>query len=217
MKRKMPGLREQIFSADDVSVDEDVQVYNGFFSLRKLTLSHKRFSGGELGPIQREVLQRRSAVAVLLYDPSLDSVLLVEQFRIGAFAALAEQQAQSPWLLELVAGLIEPGETAAEVAVREAQEEAGCVIDELHWVAEYFSSPGGTNETTSLYVGLSDLRHAGGVHGLPAEGEDIRAHVLPREQVAAQMYGSDIANASTLIALQWLQANHQQFAVAGRS
>ena len=93
-------------------------------------------------------------------------------------------RAGSPWLLELVAGLVEEGETPAEVAVRETTEESACVIRELLPVAGYFSSPGGTDEYFHLFCARVDLGDAGGLHGKAGEHEDIRLHVIPYAEVA---------------------------------
>src|SRR5690554_7851398 len=53
-----------------------------------------------------------------LHD-ALPILVLVEQFRIGAL-----DKSPVPWLLEIVAGLIDTDEEPAEVARREAREEA---------------------------------------------------------------------------------------------
>jgi ADP-ribose pyrophosphatase len=142
---------------------------------------------------------------VLLYDPTLDAIGMVEQFRIGAAF-----RAGSPWLLELVAGLVEEGETPAEVAVRETTEESACVIRELLPVAGYFSSPGGTDEYFHLFCARVDLGDAGGLHGKAGEHEDIRLHVIPYAEVAQLQRDGHFNNAHTLIALQWLAMHRDE-------
>ena len=83
--------------------------------MSKITLQHKMFNG-QWGPvISRELFQRGEAAAVLLYDPQLDVVVLTEQIRIGAL------NYDSPWQFEIVAGMIEPGLTPEEVAIKEAK------------------------------------------------------------------------------------------------
>jgi ADP-ribose pyrophosphatase len=100
--------------------------YRGFFSLEKLTLRHGLFGGGMSPPITRELIEKGDVSAVLLYDPALDRVVLIEQFRVGAL-----RDPDGPWMMEVVAGLIEAGESAEDVARREAMEEAGCAVLEL--------------------------------------------------------------------------------------
>lgn len=174
-------------------------VYQGFFRLERYRLRHRLFAGGMSGPVQRELFERGHAAAVLLYDPQRDAVVLLEQFRIGAL-----QAAGGPWLLEIVAGMIEEGESAAEVVRREALEEAGARIQRLEFICDYLVSPGGTSETISLYCGLVDSDGLGGIHGLEEEQEDIRVTVVTFDQAWALWQQGQINSASPIIALQWL-------------
>lgn len=163
------------------------------------------FDGGWSNPLTRELFIRDDAVCLLPYDPVRDQVLLIEQFRIGAL-----QDARSPWLLELVAGIVEPGETVEQVAQREAQEEAGLAVQRLEPICCYHVSPGGSQEQIHLLCGQIDSYNQGGIFGLADEGEDIRALVVSREAAFAAVTEGRINNAATLIALQWLQLNHQR-------
>jgi len=159
-----------------------------------------------MGPrICRELFVRPDAVCVLPYDPQTDSVVLVEQFRIGALDKSAE-----PWLLEIVAGLIDTDEMLEDVARREAIEEANLELHELIPVTSYYPSPGGSDERVYLYVGRCSTEGVGGVFGVPEEGEDIRVHVWPLEDALAAVQNGRIDNAASIIALQWLALNKQQ-------
>lgn len=188
------------FHLDDVEIIECQSQYQGFFSIDKYHLRHKLFAGGKSDRLQRELFERGQAAAVLLYDPDVDKIVLLEQFRIGA---LADQR--SPWLLEVVAGIIEQGETAQEVAIREAQEEAGCDIQQLEKISEYWVSPGGTSEKIHLYLAHVNSQQLTRFHGLEEEGEDIQLHILDRQQAYEMIAEGSINNAATIIALQWLQ------------
>lgn len=179
--------------------------YQGFFRLERYRLRHTLFAGGWSPPLSRELFERGHAAAVLLYDPQLDSVVLIEQFRIGAL-----QAANGPWLMEVVAGVIEAGESGEEVARREAVEEAGCVVQALEPICEYLVSPGGTSERIQLYCGRVDASQAGGIHGLQEEHEDIRVHVVGFADALAWLGAGRIDSASPIIALQWLQMNRER-------
>jgi ADP-ribose pyrophosphatase len=191
------------FSRDDVQVEKEDILHDGFLKLRKVHLRHKLFHGGWSGTIDRETSLRRDAVGVLLFDKALQKIALVEQFRIGAYM----REGAQPWLLELVAGLIEAGESPEDVAIRESLEEAGCVVTELEPVHGYFSSPGGGNEYFHLFLGHCDLANAGGIFGLPEENEDIKVHVIDCADISELLKSGRINNAHTLIALQWLLIN----------
>lgn len=176
--------------------------FQGYFRIDKYKLRHRCFAGGWTEPFYREVFERGHAAAVLPYDPVRDAVVLQEQFRIGALEAPG-----GPWQLEIVAGIIDPGESVEDVARREAVEEAGLVLRELHHIQDYLASPGGTSERISLYVGRVDSTNAGGIFGLAEEAEDIRVRVLPFDQAMAEMLARPINAASIVIALQWLALN----------
>ena len=188
----------------DVVISKEETLFKGFFSAVRYHLKHTLFQGGWSKPLAREVFIRTPAAGVLLYDPARDEVILVEQFRVGAFAA-----GEPAWMLEVVAGILDAGETPEAVARREAIEEAGSDISTLLPITDYFSTPGACSERIWLYCGLTDSSNAGGIHGLDTEGEDIRVHVLPATEAFAKMARGETNNAATLIALQWLQLNRQ--------
>lgn len=154
--------------------------------------------------LSREIVERGDVAAVLLYDPRLDRVVMIEQFRVGAMG-----DSRGPWLLEIVAGLIEPGETPEDVARREAIEEAGCAIQTLEPITRFYATPAKSSERSYLYCGLVDAANAGGVHGLVHEGEDIRVVPLAAEEALALVDDGTINSAWPIIALQWL-ARHRE-------
>lgn len=188
------------FKRDDVEVVRREAGFRGFYRLDVLTLRHRLFAGGWGPELRRELFVRPDAVCVLPYDPWLDQVVLIEQMRIGAL-----DKRTSPWMLELVAGLFDAGESPEEVAHREAQEEAGLALINLTPIVHYYPSPGGSDEHVHLYCATVDSRGVGGVHGLPEEGEDIRVLVVSREQAWQMLARGEIDNAASIIALQWLQ------------
>jgi ADP-ribose pyrophosphatase len=183
------------------------RLFKNWLALDCVTLRHRLHAGGMSPPIRRDLLVRGAAVAVLLYDPERDEVALVEQFRVGALAA-----GMSPWVIETVAGLIDGNESPRAVALRECEEEAGARPNALVRVCRQLASPGCTDETVEIFVGRVDTRDLGGIHGLPEEGEDIRVLVMPRAEAIAACADGRIANAITLVALQWLELNRATLA-----
>lgn len=181
---------------------EKTTPYRGYFQIDLYRLRHRKFDGGWTAPMSREVFERGHAAAVLLYDSDRDAVVMIEQFRIGAYAAGVE-----PWLIEVVAGIIDPGEDAADVVRREAVEEAGRAIQDLVPIGRFLMTPGASSETLAMYCGRVDSEGADGIHGLDHEGEDIRAFVVPAGDALARVMAQDCPNANTVIALQWLMLN----------
>lgn len=196
-------IKKPEFTTTDVEIVSREEMYKRFFRVEKIVLKHKLFNGGWSKEIGREIFLRGEAVAVLLYDPVMDAVGMVEQFRIGAMA-----EALGPWCYEVVAGMLEEGETPEAVARRELIEEANVEPYKMEYICNYLSSPGGCDEKLHLFCGLCDLSQAGGIYGLPEEGEDIRVHVFPVKDVFDELLNGAFNNAAALICLQWLQINH---------
>ncbi len=190
-------------SHDDVEILAEETAYDGYFRIDRYRLRHRRHDGQWSGEMMREVFERGHAVAVLPYDPVADRFVLIEQFRIGAFA----RGDQSPWLLEMVAGIVEEGEAPDDVARRETREETGLGISALVPIAEFYVSPGGTTQYNWLYCARVDATDAGGVHGLDHEHEDIRVVPLSAEEIPALLTPGRVRDVTTLLALHWLAAN----------
>ena len=180
-------------------------MYQGFFSLNCYQVQHTLFAGGWSEVLTRELFQRGNCVAVLLYDPDTDKLVIIEQFRMGPMAQPEVQE--RAWLLEIVAGAIEPGETAEEVAYRESEEEAGCVVKEMHLINEFYTSPGGASERISLFYGRVNAGDVGGIHGLDHEHEDILVSTVSFAEAYAMIEDGRIESAIPIIAIQWLALN----------
>lgn len=195
------------FTHKDIQLKERVRKYAGFFNLDQYVLQHKLYSGELSDEINREVFERGDAVVLIPYDPVLDQVILIEQFRPGAIRA-----GDTPWMLEFIAGMFEEGEQPIEVAIREAKEEANLNINanNVTKVMKYLSSPGGMSEAIYLYLATVESSNVGGIYGLSEEGEDILVHVLKREQAMELLAQGKIANAATIIGLQWLTLNYEK-------
>lgn len=191
---------------NDVEILSRETVYKSFTQVDVVKLKHRLFAGGISPIIQRELVIKPEAIGVLIYDPNLDAVLLIEQFRVGALSH------PNPWQLEIVAGLVDGhGESLEDVVKREVLEEAGVELSRLEQVMTFLLSPGGSNEKFTLFVGQADLSQVqtGNLHGLPEEGEDIRVLVLASQTALAMLEQQRLFNAPLLIALQWLGLNQK--------
>ncbi len=180
-------------------------IYQGFFRVEKYRLKHTLFGGGWSSEITRELFRRGCCVAVLLYDPAADKVVLIEQFRAGAIL-----RPEKAWLIEIVAGAIEEGETAEEVAYRESLEEAGCAIQQLMVINEFYTTPGGSSEWITLFCGKVDSAEVGGIHGLDHEDEDIWVRTVDFAQAYLMLQNGEIDSAIPIIAIQWLALNREK-------
>ena len=192
------------FTHNDYEIVKREMLYQGIFRMVRNHVRHRRYNGEWTNVFTRELMERRSAVGILLYDPQLDRVVLIEQFRVGAIA-----NPRGPWLIEIVAGIYNENEKPADVAYREAEEEAGAKVTAIHPVAEYFVSPGGSNEYIHLYIGKIDSTGIDGIHGLEEENEDIRAFTLPADEAFKLLNDGHMLTSPVIITLQWLQINRE--------
>jgi ADP-ribose pyrophosphatase len=184
----------------DVEIVETRKVFERFLRMDIVRFRHRLFSGSWSTLRSYDVLRRGPAVAIVLYDPDRESVVLVEQFRLPALLA-----GRSPWQIEVAAGLVDPGEAPEAVAIRETREETGlALIGEPVPIQRYLPSPGGSDESVELFCGRADSTLAAGVHGLPEEHEDIRVVVKTLAEIEAVLDAGAIESGHTLIALYWL-------------
>jgi ADP-ribose pyrophosphatase len=184
--------------------------YDGVFRLDTIHLEHRRHEGGWTEPMRREVFVLPQAAAVLAYDPAADRVVLIEQFRAGTWAAGA-----APWLVEVVAGFVDDGETPEQAARREAMEEAAIELGPLEKIASFCPSPGASAEIIHLYYATCTAPDAETVQGLAEEHEDIRVFTLPPDEAYRRVAEAEPANATALIALQWLMLHRDRLRGGG--
>lgn len=188
---------------DDIEISLTETLYDGYLRVDRHHLRHRRHDGAWCEVMTREIVERGHAVAVLPYDPTRDEVVLIEQFRIGALTA-----GVAPWQIEIIAGIIEPGESLETVARRESLEEAGCEIGEMIPACRFLTSPGVLSETVAIYIARTDATGIGGVHGVAEEGEDIRAFTVGFDDAMAMLDEGRIDNSPAIAGLLWL-ARHR--------
>lgn len=189
----------------DVEIISRDLIGQGWGKLERFTFRHRRFDGTWSEAVTRDIYTIAEVVNILPYDPALDAVVLIEQFR-----ACGLVYGEATWLIEAVAGIRDEGETPPEVARREALEEAGCTVGEPYHITTVYSSPGGYGERTYLYAACANLAGIGGIHGLAHEHEDIRAIVVPLDEAYAAAMDGRIRDAKTVLMIQWLHANKQK-------
>lgn len=185
----------------DVRVLEEKVVYQGFLSVKKLSLQVRLFSGQWSKVMTRDLVSQSMAVGVLLHDPVQRKVVLIEQFRPGTL-----NDVRSPWQLEIIAGLVEAKEPIEETAIREIKEEAGVKVSRLDLkpLYQFWLNPGSSNHQMHLFHAVVDTSNMGGVFGLSDEHEDIKVHVLDQALAFSWLEEGKINNAPAIIALQWL-------------
>lgn len=199
------SLMRQGQGRDAVQIQAKSYPYSDFFAVEDLRLSHKRFDGSHSAEMDRAAFVSADAVTVLPYDPVRDRVLLVEQFRVAPFV----RGDTRPWMLEPIAGRVDAGETEATTARREAMEEAGLTLRDLHLVGGYYPSPGAVTEYVTSYVGIADLPDdVVGIGGLADENEDIASLVLSYEDLMSLADQGALDTGPLMLSALWL-ARHK--------
>ena len=177
-------------------------IHNGFFKMNEVTLKYKKYDGTWSNEIKRELFGGAQVSAVLPYDPKNKKIVLIQQFRPGTIS-----KDNNNYLDEVVAGIIDPGESAEQAAKRECLEETGCKINKLSQIQGYYPAPGSSESFFSLFLGEVDAPDKETIRGLENENEDILVKSYSFMDVKNKMENKEILNGLTLIALQWFFLN----------
>jgi len=196
----------RLLDTPDLAIDSDEIVWSGRFPVHLVRFRQRRFDGTMSAPRSWELLRRGTAAAVLPYDPAADMVVVIEQFRLPAFAA-----GLPPVMTELAAGLTDGAEAPETTIRREAVEEMGLELGRVEKIGDFLLTPGGCDELCTLFAAQITLGAIGpdgvlGVRGLASEGEDIRVRALPAAHVIEQAIAGAYPNSVATIGLLWLAA-----------
>ncbi len=198
------GSSVVVSDEDRVRLVEKETVWKGFVHMQKLIFD-QRMPDGKVIRITREVHDHGTAAAILLYDPSRDSVVMVRQFRPGAFV-----NGDPAFMIEVPAGLLDDDD-AAEAVRREAMEESGYAVEKVQYLFDMYASPGTLTEKVSLFVARIDLDvRAGEGGGLDEEGEDLEILTYTLDEAFSMIAAGEITDSKTIILLQWAMLNRQQ-------
>jgi ADP-ribose diphosphatase len=186
-------MTEKPLAHPDAEFAQATTSFQRYLRIDTFRFRHRLYSGEWSRVRSYDVLQRGEAVAIVLYDPDRDCVVLIEQFRLPALLA-----GSSPWQIEAAAGMIDTAETPEAVAIRETHEETGlALIGDPVPIQRYLPSAGGSDESVVLFCGRVDSTLAAGVHGLAEEHEDIRVVVKTLAEVEALIDAGAIENGLT--------------------
>ena len=194
-------IQQATYNSDQVKIQSRESLFRGFIQVEKVNLKHRLFDQTEFtSVIQRELVHRPEAAGVLIYNDRQQKFALIEQFRVGAL-----DDAQSPWQLEIIAGVLDGDESPETCIRRESLEESGCEIDQLQHLFTFYPSAGACSEIFHLYAAATQLPEQGGIFGLEEEGENIQLHLIDYTDIPALLTNGRLKNAPVIMALQWLQ------------
>lgn len=189
-------------SKKKVEIIETKRVFDHFFKIDEALLRFERYDGTMSTKLRRLNFERGDSVAALVVNREKRTVYLTEQFKYPASTK------GDGWIVEIVAGTIDPGESPEHAIRRELLEEAGFAARNAEPIGEFFVSPGGTSERVFLFsitVTDADRKTNGG--GVPTEGEDIRVIEWPIADFLAKLDRGELLDAKTIVAAYWLKCN----------
>jgi len=174
-------------------------VFQGWYTLLRLMVE---MPDGAV--VERELLHRGSACAVLPYDPVRRVCMLITQPRPGSlFHGLP-----SPY--EAIAGALEGADPAARI-VAEAMEEGGLRLGTLEPVTNMWSMIPSSTERVQLYLAAyaaADVVGPGG--GAEGEDENIAVHEIGLDELRHLALSGALEDAKTLILAQALLLRHPE-------
>ena len=181
-------------------------IYDGFFKMNEITLKYKKYDGSWSNNVKRELFGGAQVSAVLPYDPVKKEIVLIQQFRPGTIFKDVDN-----YLNEIVAGIIDDGESPEIAAKRECLEETGCKIKKLIPIQGYFPAPGSSESFYHLFVGEIKTFDGERVMGLKNENEDILVKSYKIDEIKEKMHRGEFINGLTLVALQWFFLNIDKY------
>jgi len=184
-----------------VSMEQKKYILEDVFKVEEAYLRYEKFDGEMSGTVRRISLERGDSVSILIYNTRTDKIILISQFRYPSF------KSGYGWLLETIAGIVDPGETPEASARREVQEETGLEITRLEHIATFFPSPGGSSERIYLYYSevSRDPDSYGENGGLPCEGENIKSYEITLGEALERIQSGEIMDAKTILGIYWLK------------
>ena len=190
-----------------IRIVEQQTVWKRFIHLRTIVLEQTR-ADGRVEFLDREVHDHGAAAAILLVDPSRRTVVLVRQFRPGAFFGCHADG----FLLEIPAGLLDD-DSPEDAISREAMEETGYAVSDLRHAFDMYSSPGTLTERVSCFAAhIDSSKRDGKGGGVDGEGEDIEIVEMPIDEACGLIATGGIVDSKTIMMLQWLMLNREMFA-----
>ena len=187
----------------ETKILSDELLSNNWYKLRKLTYEIKKRNGTVVKQV-REAYDRGNGAAILLYNKENKTVILTRQFRLPTFI----NGNTSGMLIEVCAGLLD-NDNPEDCIRREAEEETGYKISNVHKVYEAYMSPGSVTELLYFFVAeyaASMKINEGG--GIEHEQEDIEVLELSFQKAFQMMEAGEIKDGKTIMLLQYAKLHN---------
>ncbi len=192
-----------------VKIINQTTIFDDFFKIKKANLQYEMFDGQMSKTITRLNCERRNSVGAVIFNRDTQKVVLVNQFR---FPCYQEQKSQyhEGWISEIIAGIVDEGETSEDAIKRETKEETGYIVEKTEKIGKFYLSPGYSSEQITLYYIEIDKQTLQNTNrGLLSEGENIKIVEYDLKDLYSAIYKNKLEDAKTIIGIQYLLNKHQ--------
>jgi len=187
--------------SDRIRVKDVRLLSDNHYVLKSTTFEYRRVNG-EWQTQHRETYDRGNGATLLPYNLARRTVVLVKQFRYPAHV-----NGYDDLMIEAAAGLLDNASPEKRIRA-EAEEETGYRLGEIRKVFEAFMSPGSVTEKLHFFVAeYESSMQVGSGGGIADEGEDIEVLELPIDSALAMIADGRIADAKTIMLLQYAALN----------
>ncbi|HSQ98231.1 MAG TPA: NUDIX hydrolase [Rickettsiales bacterium] len=176
--------------------------YAGFNKINNYLFEFESFDGKNKLTCEKEIFERKDAIAVVLYDNVNDKLLLIQQFRPGCYI---KKNIDCPY--EIVAGLVDKNDTMENAITREVKEEANVEILKILKIGSFFPEISFSTREIHLFCGKFDSSNVNKYAGLKSENEETKILLFSKDEVRSMLKNNKIINSHSLIALQWFFLN----------
>lgn len=179
-------------------IHDEATVWHGHRRYDRVDCELPGRGGRRATRIAYEVLRIGEVVAVLPYDPVLDRLVVIRQFRLGAH--LAHGHGDN---LEVIAGRVDPGEAPVAAAHREAMEEAGIALSDLQPMLAYAPLAAAADERVHLFSARCDASRLPAVAGEIDQEETVLPLAVAPADLLEAVQGGRVRNGHLILALSW--------------
>jgi GDP-mannose pyrophosphatase NudK len=185
-----------------IKIQKTEVLSDNWYTLRKVTFEIQK-NDGSWQRQSREAYDRGNGATILLYNPSLKTVILTRQFRLPSYVNGNE----TGMLIETCAGLLDK-DNPEDCVKRETEEETGYKLSKVKKVFEAYMSPGSVTELLYFFVAEYSKEQKVTEGGGVAEEEDIEVLELPFAKALEMMETGEIRDGKTIMLLQYAQLHH---------
>ena len=187
----------------NVNILETKVLSDNWYTLKKITFKYLK-KNGDWQTQMRESYDRGNGAAILLYNPTYNTIILTKQFRMPTYV----NGNADGMMIECCAGMLD-NDHPEDCIRKEVLEETGYQIKNVRKLFEAYMSPGAVTEILHLFIAEYDSSmkvEEGG--GLDHEQEDIDVLELDFNSAYNMISTGAIKDAKSIMLLQYAKIHN---------